>query len=63
MSDQAQEKIEELATRNRLLVEEKAKLYRANIALSSLLASRNETILMLEEEGRRAKAKKATRKR
>ena len=56
-SEQAQEKIESLSARNRQLVDEVVKLKRANMALSALVASRNETVVMLEEEARRAKAR------
>ena len=56
-SEQAQEKIESLASRNRQLADEVVRLKRANMALSALVASRNETVVMLEEEARRAKAR------
>lgn len=62
VDQQAQEKIEELSTRNRQLLDENTKLRRANIALSALVASRNETVVMLEDEARAAK-KKARRVR
>lgn len=62
MTDQQQEKIEDLCQRNRQLVDRVQKLERANLSLSALVASRNETILLLEDEGRKAKAK-ARRKR
>lgn len=58
---QQQEKIEDLSARNRALVDRVQKLERANLSLSSLLASRNETVVMLEDESRKAKA--AARKR
>lgn len=63
MSDlQQQEKIEALSQRNRQLVDRVQKLERTNLSLSALVASRNETILLLEDEGRKAKARARRKK-
>lgn len=53
--NQEQEKIEALSCQNRALVDQVKRLEASNKELTRLLLERNETVVMLEAEARKAK--------